>query len=91
MCLEKQKNMRFQHISKKRRHNNFEEYTQPLVGEFETEYLEIVSRKRKITDNIPGEYYELNIFYSDSFLLSTSREVETVGTNTLPRACGPRT
>lgn len=54
MDLQKQKNVRFQHISIKRRNNNFEESTQPLVGEFETSYLEIISRKRKITDNIPG-------------------------------------
>ena len=57
MDLQKQKNVRFQHESIKRRHNNFEEYTDPLIGEFETSYLEIISRKRKINDSIPGEYY----------------------------------
>ena len=56
MNLKKQRNVRFQHKSKKRRLNNFEEYTQPLIGEFETDYLEIISRKRKITDSIPGGY-----------------------------------
>ena len=56
MNLAKQRTVRFQHKSIKRRLNNFEEYTQPLIGEFETDYHEIISRKRKITDNIPGDY-----------------------------------
>ena len=54
MCLEKHMNVRFQEKSLKRRYNNFEKYSEPLVGEFPTNYIEIVSRKRKITDNIPG-------------------------------------
>ena len=90
MNLTKQRNVKFQHKSIKRRLNNFEEYTQPLIGEFETDYHEIISRKRKITDNIPGEYFkfELNNFYSDSFLLSTNREVETGGPTRSPMPAG---
>ena len=49
-------NVRFQERSKKRRYSNFEKQSQPLIGEFETEYLEIISRKRKINDSIPGKY-----------------------------------
>lgn len=56
MDLQKQKNVRYQHIGIKRRLNNFEISTQPLIGEFETSYLEVISRKRKITDNIPGNF-----------------------------------
>ena len=56
MCLEKHMNVRFQEKSIKRRYNNFEKYSEPLVGEFPTNYVEIVSRKRKITDNIPGSF-----------------------------------
>ena len=71
MDLEKQKNIRFQHVSIRRRHNNFEEFTQPVVGEFETDYLEIISRKRKITDNIPGEYIlDMNLISIYSYSLS---------------------
>ena len=55
MCLDRHMNVRFQDRSKKRKYNNFEKQAQPLVGEFETEYLEIISRKRKINDNIPGK------------------------------------
>ena len=55
MCLKRHTNVRFQQKSKKRRYNNFEKHNEPLVGEFETDYVEIVSRKRKITDNIPGK------------------------------------
>ena len=54
MNLEKHMNVRFQKRSIKRRYNNFEKYSEPLIGEFETDYNEIISRKRKITDNIPG-------------------------------------
>lgn len=54
MDLTRHKNVRFQHKSTQRRYNNFEEYTAPLVGEFETEYLEIISRKRRIHDEVPG-------------------------------------
>jgi len=52
-------NVRFQEKSLKRRYNNFEKYSEPLVGEFPTNYIEIVSRKRKITDNIPGNITRL--------------------------------
>ena len=55
MNLEKHLNARFQKRSVKRRYNNFEKYSVPLIGEFETDYNEIISRKRKIHDNIPGE------------------------------------
>ena len=65
MCLEKHTNVRFQEKSIKRRYNNFEKYSEPLVGEFPTNYVEIVSRKRKITDNIPG----LNHFYTKCYLI----------------------
>ena len=54
MNIEKHLNVRFQNRSIKRRYNNFEKYSEPLIGEFETNYNEIISRKRKITDNIPG-------------------------------------
>ena len=54
MCLKRHLNVRFQEKSKRRRYNNFEKYSQPFVGEFKTNYNEIVSRKRKIVDNIPG-------------------------------------
>lgn len=52
-------NVRFQDKSIKRRYNNFEKYCEPLIGEFATNYVEIVSRKRKFTDNIPGGFYLL--------------------------------
>ena len=52
-------NVRFQEKSVKRRYNNFEKYAEPLIGEFPTNYVEIVSRKRKITDNIPGTMFEV--------------------------------
>ena len=55
MNLEKHLNARFQKRSIKRRYNNFEKYSVPLIGEFETDYNEIISRKRKIHDNIPGK------------------------------------
>ena len=61
MCLEKHTNVRFQEKSIKRRYNNFEKYSEPLIGEFPTDYIEIVSRKRKITDNIPG----FNLFHTE--------------------------
>ena len=71
MCLEKHTNVRFQEKSLKRRYNNFEKYSEPLVGEFPTNYIEIVSRKRKITDNIPGLnpfYTEYNLIFFFSFI-----------------------
>ena len=71
MCLEKHTNVRFQEKSIKRRYNNFEKYSEPLIGEFPTDYIEIVSRKRKITDNIPGLNHfhtEPNIIFFFSFI-----------------------
>ena len=71
MCLEKHTNVRFQEKSIKRRYNNFEKYSEPLVGEFPTDYIEIVSRKRKITDNIPGFNHfhtEHNLIFFFSFI-----------------------
>ena len=71
MCLEKHTNVRFQEKSLKRRYNNFEKYSEPLIGEFPTDYIEIVSRKRKITDNIPGlnhVYTEHNLIFFFSFI-----------------------
>ena len=68
MNLEKHLNVRFQNRSIKRRYNNFEKYSEPLIGEFETQYNEIISRKRKITDNIPGNIFDIDSGYGYKFL-----------------------
>ena len=80
MCLEKHMNVRFQEKSLKRRYNNFEKYSEPLVGEFPTNYIEIVSRKRKITDNIPGKitspfrtYSNIRLVLYNFFILANSK------------------
>ena len=55
MNLEKHLNVRYQSISIKRRHNNFEKSVERLEGEFMTDLVEIISRKRVINDDIPGK------------------------------------
>ena len=54
MCLDKHLNVRYQKKTVKRRNNNFEKSVQALEGEYETEFDEIISRKRIINDKIPG-------------------------------------
>lgn len=54
MKLERHENVKYVHTSHKLRSNNRVKYYQDLVGEFQTDYLEVVSRKRSITDSIPG-------------------------------------
>ena len=55
MNLDKHLNVRYQSISKKRRHNNFEKSVERLEGEFMTDFVEIISKKRVITDEVPGK------------------------------------
>ena len=55
MNLDKHLNVRYQSISIKRRHNNFEKSVERLEGEFMTDFVEIISRKRVINDEVPGK------------------------------------
>ena len=55
MKLDRRDNVRYVHNSEKMRSNNLIKYYQELVGEFETDYLEVVSRKRSVIDRIPGK------------------------------------
>ena len=65
MKLDRQNNVKYVHKSEKMRSNNLIKYQQELVGEFETDYLEVVSRKRSVVDRIPGN---LTIFYILTYL-----------------------
>ena len=56
MKLDRQNNVKYVHKSEKMRSNNLIKYQQELVGEFETDYLEVVSRKRSVVDRIPGNF-----------------------------------
>ena len=77
MNLEKHLNARFQKRSIKRRYNNFEKYSVPLIGEFETDYNEIISRKRTIC------------ILEDSFILLDCPEAErTASTMDREKSCG---
>ena len=79
MKLERHENVKYVHTSHKLRSNNRVKYYQDLVGEFQTDYLEVVSRKRSITDSIPGEILtsptKPNIFLViyNFFILSNSK------------------
>ena len=55
MKLDRRDNVKYVHKSEKMRSNNLIKYYQDLVGEFETDYLEVVSRKRSVIDRIPGK------------------------------------
>ena len=56
MKLDRHQNVKYVHNSHKLRANNLVKYYQELVGEFRTDYKEIVSRKKSIKDCIPGEF-----------------------------------
>ena len=62
MKLDRRDNVKYVHKSEKMRSNNLIKYYQDLVGEFETDYLEVVSRKRSVIDRIPGK---IIIFFHD--------------------------
>ena len=55
MNLERHLNVRFVHESEKMQSNNLVKTFSELEGEFQTPYLEVISRKRKITDSIPSK------------------------------------
>ena len=56
MKLDRHNNVKYVHKSEKMRANNLIKYHQELVGEFQTDYLEVVSRKRSVVDRIPGNF-----------------------------------
>ena len=63
MNLEKHLNVRFVHESEKLKSNNLVKSYSELEGEFATPYLEVISRKRSVTDCIPSKllnYYVIN-------------------------------
>ena len=55
MKLDRHLNVRFENDITKMRSNNLVKYFNDVKGEFDTDYVEIVSRKRRITDSIPGQ------------------------------------
>ena len=55
MNLERHLNVRFVHESEKMNANNLVKSYSELEGEFETPYLEVISRKRSVTDSIPSK------------------------------------
>ena len=56
MKLDRHLNVRYENDPTKMRSNNLVKYYQIVEGEFPTDYLEIVSSKRSITDSIPVLY-----------------------------------
>ena len=56
MKLDRHRNVRFEKDVSKLRSNNLVKYYQIVEGEFPTEYMEVVSSKRSITDSIPVLY-----------------------------------
>ena len=64
MKLDRRDNVRYVHNSEKMRSNNLIKYYQELVGEFETDYLEVVSRKRSVIDKIPGKLTIFVLFFN---------------------------
>ena len=65
MKLDRHDNVKYVHTTHKLRSNNLIKYYHELVGEFDTEYLEVVSRKRAITDQVPGQFVTIYICRSD--------------------------
>ena len=65
MKLDRHDNVKYVHTSHKLRSNNLIKYYNELVGEFDTEYLEVVSRKRAITDQVPGKIFTINLSRSN--------------------------
>ena len=55
MNLEKHMNVRYVHSSEKVKPSNLVKTYSELEGEFKTPYLEIISRKRCVTDSIPSK------------------------------------
>ena len=55
MKIDRHDNVKYVHKSEKTRSSNLIKYCQELAGEFETDYLEVVSRKRSVMDRIPGK------------------------------------
>ena len=55
MNLERHLNVRFVHETEKMNSNNLVKSYSELEGEFETPYLEVISRKRSVTDSIPSK------------------------------------
>ena len=55
MNLEKHMNVRYVHSSEKVKPSNLVKTYSELEGEFKTPYLQIVSRKRSVTDSIPSK------------------------------------
>ena len=62
MKLDRHENVKYVHRSHKLRSNNLVKYYQELTGEFSSDYFEVVSRKRSITDSIPGLVEILRLF-----------------------------
>ena len=56
MKLDRHRNVRYENDMTKMRMNNLVKYYQVVEGEFPTDYMEIVSSKRSITDSIPVLY-----------------------------------
>ena len=56
MKLDRHRNVRYENDMTKMRMNNLVKYYQIVEGEFPTDYMEIVSSKRSITDSIPVLY-----------------------------------
>ena len=59
MNLEKHMNVRYVHSSEKVKPSNLVKTYSELEGEFKTPYLQIVSRKRSVTDSIPSKSQNL--------------------------------
>ena len=57
MNLEKHLNVRYVHQSEKMNSNNLVKSYSELEGEFATPYLEVISRKRSVTDTIPCMFF----------------------------------
>ena len=60
MKLDRHLNVRFEQDISKLRSNNLVKYYNDVKGEFDTDYVEIVSRKQSITDTVPGNLFESN-------------------------------
>lgn len=56
MKLDRHRNVRYEKDMTKLKINNLVKYYQIVEGEYPTDYMEIVSCKRSITDNIPVLY-----------------------------------